>query len=295
MWFLMRVSSAIIVADVLGADRDLEAEQLLDREHEAVLHAHRRAVIEPVEVGQRLGVGLVLDQLLGAAVEQADMRVDPLDDLAVQLHDQAKHAVRRRVLRPEVDRVVVDLLVAGVARVAEFVAERLAFAAAPTLTSTVRAVGPGAGVGHASPFRSAADFGLVGRRRFADFARRLGRARLARLLLGLGVGGLAARRSRPACRSSWASRPGFSRSAAPARGRRRRRRRARRLAGRLLVAGQHDIPALPTASGSRRCGSPAAAPPAHRPRASRLRNSAARHGRSAGSPCAADSPRSHSR
>ena len=52
------------------------------------------------------GVGLVLDQLLGAAVEQADMRVDPLDDLAVQLHDQAQHAVRGRMLRAEVDRVI---------------------------------------------------------------------------------------------------------------------------------------------------------------------------------------------
>ena len=106
-------------SDVLGAERDLEAEQLLDREHEAVLHAHRRAVIEPVEVRQRLGVGLVLDQLLGAAVEQADVRVDALDDLAVELHDQPQHAVRRRVLRAEVDRVIADLLVARIARMAD--------------------------------------------------------------------------------------------------------------------------------------------------------------------------------
>ena len=41
------------------------------------------------------------------------MRIDPLDDLAVQLHDQAQHAVRGRVLRAEVDRVVADRLVAG--------------------------------------------------------------------------------------------------------------------------------------------------------------------------------------
>jgi hypothetical protein len=79
----------------------------------AVLHAQRRAVIEPVEIGQRLQIGLVLDQLLGAAVEQADMRIDPLDDLAVQLHDQAQHAVRGRMLRAEIDRVVLDR---GIAR-----------------------------------------------------------------------------------------------------------------------------------------------------------------------------------
>ena len=77
-------------ADVLGADRDLEAEQLFDGEHEAVLHAHRRAVIEAVEVGQRLLVGLVLDQLFGAAVEQADVRIDALDDFAVEFEDQAE-------------------------------------------------------------------------------------------------------------------------------------------------------------------------------------------------------------
>src|SRR4051794_26757494 len=47
------------------------------------------------------------------------MRIDALDDLAIELHDQPEDSVRRRVLRPEVDRVVGDALVAGVARVAE--------------------------------------------------------------------------------------------------------------------------------------------------------------------------------
>ena len=41
------------------------------------------------------------------------MRIDPFDDLAVELHHHAQHAVRRRVLGPEVDRVVCDHLVAG--------------------------------------------------------------------------------------------------------------------------------------------------------------------------------------
>jgi hypothetical protein len=50
--------------------------------------------------------GLALGQLLGGAVQQADVRVGPLDDLAVQLQHQAQHAVRRRVLRAEVQRVV---------------------------------------------------------------------------------------------------------------------------------------------------------------------------------------------
>src|SRR6185369_2949141 len=82
--------------------------------------------------------------LLGAAMEQSDVRVDALYDLAVKLHDQAKDAVRRRVLGPEVDRVIVDLLVAGIARMAEVAARPLAadidFDAPPALL--------GARVGH---------------------------------------------------------------------------------------------------------------------------------------------------
>ena len=94
---------------ILGAERHFEPEQLLDGEHVAVLHAHRRAIIEPVEIGQSLEIGLVFAELLGAAVEQADMRVDPLDDLAVQLEDQPQNAVRGRVLGAEIDRVIGDV------------------------------------------------------------------------------------------------------------------------------------------------------------------------------------------
>src|SRR3546814_6258776 len=69
-------------ADILCAQRHFEVEQLLDGEHIGVLHAHRADVIEPVEIGQRLKIGPVLDQLFGAAMEEADVRIDPLDDLS---------------------------------------------------------------------------------------------------------------------------------------------------------------------------------------------------------------------
>jgi len=36
-------------------------------------------------------------------VQEADMRIDTLHDLAVQLEDEAQHAVRGRMLRPEID------------------------------------------------------------------------------------------------------------------------------------------------------------------------------------------------
>ena len=94
---------AIEHADELAAARHGDAQELLDGEREGVLLVHRRDIVEPVEIGHRLEIGLVLDQLLGAAMEQADMRIDALDDLAVELQHQAQHAVRRRVLRPEID------------------------------------------------------------------------------------------------------------------------------------------------------------------------------------------------
>ncbi len=75
-----------------------------------MLLIHRRDVVEPVEIRDRLQIGLVLDQLLGAAMKQADMRIDALDDFAVELQHEAQHAVRRRMLRPEVDREVAEVL-----------------------------------------------------------------------------------------------------------------------------------------------------------------------------------------
>ena len=74
-----------------------------------MLLVHRRDVVEPVEIRDRLQIGLVLDQLLGAAMQQADVRIDALDDLAVELQHQAQHAVRGRMLRPEIDGEVAEV------------------------------------------------------------------------------------------------------------------------------------------------------------------------------------------
>ncbi len=64
-----------------------------------MLLIHRRDVVEPVEVADGLQVGLVLDQLLGAAMQEADVRIDALHDLAIEFQHQTEHAVRGRVLR----------------------------------------------------------------------------------------------------------------------------------------------------------------------------------------------------
>src|SRR5690606_8200875 len=95
--------------DILCTLRHLALQQLFGCEHEGMLLTHRRDIIETVEIGHRLHIGLVFDQLLGAAMEEADMRINPLDHLAVQLHHEAQHAVRRRMLRAEIERVILDL------------------------------------------------------------------------------------------------------------------------------------------------------------------------------------------
>src|SRR5215469_17946479 len=73
-----------------------------------MLLAHRRYIVEPVEVRDCLQIGLVLDELFGATVQQADMRVGPLDDLTVHFEDKPHDAVGRRMLRPEIHHVVLD-------------------------------------------------------------------------------------------------------------------------------------------------------------------------------------------
>jgi len=72
----------------LRAPGHLDPEQLLDRQAEAVLLVHRRDIVEPIEIRHRLHIGLRFDQLLGAAMQETDMRIDTLDNLAVELEHE---------------------------------------------------------------------------------------------------------------------------------------------------------------------------------------------------------------
>src|SRR3546814_6673286 len=110
-------------AQVLGAQLHLEIEQLFDGEHIAMLHAHRRDVIETVDIGQGLKIGFVFHQLFGAAMEQADVRIDPLDDFAVHLEHQPQDAMRGGVLRSEIDHVIPDPHLVGGGRSEEHTSE----------------------------------------------------------------------------------------------------------------------------------------------------------------------------
>ena len=90
-------------ADVLGAARDLDVHQLLEGEDRRPLVEQRADVLERVRVADRLVVVGVLAQLLDAAMEVAEDRVEVDDLLAVELEDDPEHAVGRRVLRAHVD------------------------------------------------------------------------------------------------------------------------------------------------------------------------------------------------
>ena len=77
--------------------------QLLDRFDVAVLGVELRQVVRPVVIADHLTVVAVLGKLLVAAVHVADDRIDVHDELAVDRQDHAEDAVRRRMLRPDVD------------------------------------------------------------------------------------------------------------------------------------------------------------------------------------------------
>ena len=100
-------------AQQLATARRLDAHHLLDGEHEGVLLVHRRAIIEAVEIRDILKVGARLHQLLGAAMQQTDMRIHTLDNLAVEFENEAQNAMRRWMLRAEVKREVARAGAAG--------------------------------------------------------------------------------------------------------------------------------------------------------------------------------------
>ena len=58
-----------------------------------MLLVHRRDVIKPIEISDRLRIGFVLDQLFSAAMEQSNMRIDALYNLAIKFQDEAQNAV----------------------------------------------------------------------------------------------------------------------------------------------------------------------------------------------------------
>ena len=95
--------------DILATARHFDTYGALDGQRPGMLLIHRRHIVQAVEIGKRLKIGLMLDQLFGAAMKKADMRVGPLDDLAIHFQHKAQHTMGRRVLGPEIHRDRLDL------------------------------------------------------------------------------------------------------------------------------------------------------------------------------------------
>ena len=89
-------------AQVLPAQRHLDAEQPLDREREPEVVEQRRQVVHPVRVRDALLIGVALEVLLESGVQVADVGTAFAHDLAVEVEHQAEHPVRRGVHRPHV-------------------------------------------------------------------------------------------------------------------------------------------------------------------------------------------------
>ena len=95
-------------ADVLRTNRHVHTHHLLDGQAVGLLVGHHRHVVEAVHVRQRLDVGLALGEFFSGAVQQADVWISALNHFTVEFEHKAQHAVRGRVLRPEVERVIFD-------------------------------------------------------------------------------------------------------------------------------------------------------------------------------------------
>ena len=92
--------------DVPRSIRYLQVHDLLDGHAEGELAVEVADVVDAVEEGDDLGVVLDLAELLGAAVQVPDVRLDLFDALAVDPQHHAEHPVRAGVLRPHVDHEV---------------------------------------------------------------------------------------------------------------------------------------------------------------------------------------------
>ena len=88
---------------VLRAFGDLQPQQLLDRQAVGEVVGHRAEVVDAVGQRHDLLVELGLAGLLDAGVQIADVGHERDDGFAIDLEHQAKHAVRRRMLRAHVE------------------------------------------------------------------------------------------------------------------------------------------------------------------------------------------------
>ena len=91
------------------AARSFHVEQLFHRFAIAQAVRDRRDVVHAIHVGIEHGVGAVLGNLLHPAMEVADHALGAQNFFAVELQDDAQHAVGGGVLRAHVDDELVGI------------------------------------------------------------------------------------------------------------------------------------------------------------------------------------------
>ena len=96
-------------ADILRTYRRRDAHQFFDRQYVTVLVAHHRYIIQAVHITDGLVVRLAFGEFFGGPVQETNMRIGLQDDLSIHFQDQAKHAMRGRVLRSEIQREILEI------------------------------------------------------------------------------------------------------------------------------------------------------------------------------------------
>jgi GNAT superfamily N-acetyltransferase len=97
-------------ADHLGARRRLDPKHLLHGERVADAVHHRRAIVQPIGVGDHLVPGVALRHFLEAAVEVADLHLGPGDHFPVEPDHGPERPVRRRVRGAEVQHLRLEVV-----------------------------------------------------------------------------------------------------------------------------------------------------------------------------------------
>ena len=116
-WLAIRINSEVITRRYLRALRHFHACERLHGADVGEIIGHAGEVVEAVGQGDDLRVAAFLRELGTAAMEIAEDRLDVHDFFAIEEGTDAEDAVRRRVLRPEVEQHRLDVAVVGRFRV----------------------------------------------------------------------------------------------------------------------------------------------------------------------------------
>ena len=84
--------------------RRLDTEKSFYRKNEGLIGGWWTEIIQAIGKGDDLGIGEILSQLLGAAMEIADMGINAGDVFAFQFEDQPQHPVSAGMLGPQVEK-----------------------------------------------------------------------------------------------------------------------------------------------------------------------------------------------